>query len=158
MPDEPTNRPSLLTLLTDDDPGIGSESHVPGGRASDLEDALAVDLSDLLNSRLRCVHWNERSSDKAISINYGLPDFSGADLNSTDRPLRVAEWIRTAIAENEPRLKNVSVEHVPSASNIDRRLVFRITGTIAYEPFDRVSFSSRFESSTGTFGIASSDF
>ncbi|MCA8990809.1 MAG: type VI secretion system baseplate subunit TssE [Planctomycetaceae bacterium] len=151
--DDTQLRPSLIELLTDDNPRVGSESHVPGTRFKDVCQSLARDLTQLLNTRLRCAHWPEQPASSAHGLSYGLPDFSAADLNATSRNQQVAEWIRNSIIQHEPRLKSVVVEPVSSANETDRRLVFLIRAAIAMEPYEEVSFSSQFQSSTGAFGV-----
>ena len=154
MPPEPDPiRPSLMSLLTDEEPRRSSESQLPGTKPSELVEALVRDLRHLLNTRVRCVHWEDRSKSGEAPWDYGLPDFSGADADGIGRNALVARWIVDAIRQYEPRLTRVTVTPATSPSGSTRRLVFRIEAKMTTEPYQNLVFSSRLESSTGRFGV-----
>lgn len=147
-------RPSLLSLLTDDDPQRQSESEIPNANPSHIVESVILDLIHLLNSRIRSIHWIDRGREKGTPWDYGLPDFSGVD--GVGRNELVSNWVANTIRHFEPRLKSVEVVGVPPREGSSRSITVKIEAELAIEPFQKLVLTSSFESSTGRFGLSES--
>ena len=94
----------------------------------DLKDAVARDLEALLNTRTVIPEdLLKRYPECSRSIvTYGLNDFAGRSLSSTDDRAYICMCLEKAIARHEPRLRNVkaSLEVREDSTN---RLNFAIT-------------------------------
>lgn len=154
MPDDiETLRPSLLSLLTDENPRAARESVIPGSQPAQIMQSVINDLTNLLNSRKRAIHWADRGRSGHALWEYGLPDFSAADAQGVNRNAAVADWIAGTIKQHEPRLKNVRVTARPSRSEASRSIGIKIEAELAIEPFQQLTLSSTYEASTGRFGL-----
>jgi type VI secretion system protein ImpF len=120
--------PGLLDRLMGD--------HVPaaqGGRLAveQLKDSVARDLEALLNTRvgvspeLLAAHPEVRDS----ILNYGLIDFAGFCLSSSEDRAAICANLKEAIERHEPRLLNVSAE-LDMADGCVNRLNFIINATL----------------------------
>ena len=85
--DQRPGLPSVLDRLFDDDPGhVGEKSMSPAAVGAALKTAVRRDLEDLLNTRLRPFLLPERLEELVkSSFEFGIPDFSGANLSSSER-------------------------------------------------------------------------
>lgn len=62
------------------------------------------DLENLLNTRQRCRGWPEGCDELSLStVNYGIPDLTGADLASAERREEFRATIEDVIRRFEPR-------------------------------------------------------
>ena len=104
----------------------GSRSHI-----EQLKDSVARDLEALLNTRvgispeLLNAHPEVRSS----IINYGLIDFAGFCLSSSEDRAAICTSLKEAIERHEPRLKNVSATLELEGGSVNR-LNFIINGSL----------------------------
>jgi type VI secretion system protein ImpF len=120
--------PGLLDRLM----GEG-QAAAPGsrGQIEQLKDSVARDLEALLNTRvgikpeLLDAHPEVRSS----ILNYGLIDFAGFCLSSSEDRAAICTSLKEAIERHEPRLKNVSAVLEMSEGSVNR-LNFVINGTL----------------------------
>ncbi|TFW18581.1 type VI secretion system baseplate subunit TssE [Duganella callida] len=125
-------------------------SHGAGGTVSrlsieDVKDAVARDLEALLNTRaVLPEELLKRFPECGSSIaTYGLQDFAGLSLSSTDDRAFICRSLEKAIARHEPRLRNVQASLELRADAVNR-LNFAITALLvvhsAHEPvnFDAV--------------------
>ncbi|MCP2006877.1 type VI secretion system protein ImpF [Duganella sp. HSC-15S17] len=111
----------------------------------DLKDSVARDLEALLNTRAVIPEeLLKRYPECGRSIvTYGLNDFAGLSLSSTDDRAFICRCLEKAIARHEPRLRNVQASLELRADSINR-LNFAITALLvvssAHEPvnFDAV--------------------
>ncbi len=135
---------SLLDRLTD-------LPSAPQQRLSDLRKSVRGDLEDLLNTRWRCTTTEEVSPLlQASLINYGLPDFSGGNLQGAQEPDKVRAAVTSAIERFEPRLQNARVKIVKNESSVDRTLRLQIEAVLHVEPWnERVRFNTIMEAGTG---------
>ncbi len=94
----------------------------------ELKDAVARDLEALLNTRTVIgADLMARFKECADSIvTYGLNDFAGCSLSSTDDRAYICKCLETAIGRHEPRLQNVKATLELSGAAINR-LNFAIT-------------------------------
>lgn len=149
-------RPSLLDRLIDDQPD--SQSEAPVGEAQlirELRQSVRRDLEQLLNTRTRPTSWSEQLQELDDSlVNYGIPDFTAADLNAAEHPEIIVEAIEKAIRTFEPRLKEVRVRLTGESRSTDRTLRFRIDAVLQVDPLaDPVRFDSVLEPTTGIIEV-----
>ncbi|WP_343730650.1 type VI secretion system baseplate subunit TssE [Duganella sp.] len=139
--------PGLLDRL------LGAAS--PRVSLEQLKDSVARDLEDLLNTRCALPEQLMRAYPEcARSIaNYGLGDFAGMCLSSSEDRGRVCAALKAAIERYEPRLRNVQarLEHEPGTIN---RVRFVIYGTLAGLPHtEAVSFDAVLQPSSLHYSI-----
>ncbi len=144
--------PSVLDRLIDAEPTSQVEAPpYPPAVLREIRQSVRRDLENLLNTR-RSYAAPPKDDDPLTlsSIGYGIPDFTGA---SVDTRLMLAA-IEDAIRRFEPRLKNVRVLLEDAAESIDRTLRFRIEATLWIEPLrEPVAFHSKWESTTSSVQV-----
>jgi type VI secretion system protein ImpF len=156
--------PSLLDRLIDDDPtSPHEEPRNQFQRLRQLKQSVRRDLENLLNTRWRAVGWprelephddNRQPMLDTSVANYGIPDFTGANLGSVGSREDFVRVIQEAIRRFEPRLRRVKVELVDSSEREDRTMRFRIDAMLLAEPEpEPVVFDSALEPTTGSFRI-----
>lgn len=135
---------SLLDRLTDL-PSSG------GQKISELRKSVRRDLENLLNTRWRANSVDDEAPALEPSlVNYGIPDFSGGNLQGAQEPERVRRAVERAIEMFEPRLRNLHVRLVKNESPTDRTLRFQIEAVLFVEPWkERVRFNTLMESGSG---------
>jgi type VI secretion system protein ImpF len=133
----------------------------PGGSAparlnlEQIKDAVARDLEDLLNTRAALPEellqpWPECS--RSI-LNYGLVDFAGMCLSSSEDRARICASLKAAIERHEPRLRNVQARLEREAGSINR-VSFVINATLALPALNEiVSFDAVLQPSTLHYSI-----
>lgn len=147
--------PSVLDRLIDHDPGATREA--PKGQVQvlrEMKQSLRRDLENLLNTRWRCLSWPPNMDELELSlVNYGLPDFSGANLGIAQNREEFRRVIERVIARFEPRLKNVKVQ-VLNDGSADRVLKFKIDALLQADPApEPVAFESALEPCSGSFTV-----
>jgi type VI secretion system protein ImpF len=147
---------SMFDRLLDDEPGVSTEP--AKGRVQvlrELKQSVRRDLENLLNTRTRCLAWPPGLKElKQSLVNYGLPDFTGADLGSAKERERFCGVVQTVIRQHEPRFKSVRVQLLGSAEPLDRTLRFRIDALLRAEPApEPVVFDSVLKPATGAFEV-----
>ncbi|MYM27813.1 type VI secretion system protein ImpF [Duganella sacchari] len=136
--------PGLFDRLMDA-PLHGASGTLPRLSIEDMKDAVARDLEALLNTRAVIPEeLLKRFPECGRSIaTYGLNDFAGLSLSSTDDRAFICRSLERAIARHEPRLRNVQASLELRADAVNR-LNFAITALLvvhsAHEPvnFDAV--------------------
>jgi type VI secretion system protein ImpF len=126
-------------------PGQGPAGTVPRVSLEEMKDSVARDLEALLNTRaVMPIDAFRRFPECARSIvAYGLHDFAGLSLSSTDDRAFICRSLEAAIARHEPRLRNVQAR-LELRDDAVNRLNFSITALMvvsaAHEPvnFDAV--------------------
>ncbi|RFP17681.1 type VI secretion system baseplate subunit TssE [Duganella sp. BJB488] len=137
--------PGLFDRLMDMPVNGASNGTVSRLSIEDLKDSVARDLEALLNTRTVIPEeLLKRYPECGRSIvTYGLNDFAGLSLSSTDDRAYICRCLEKAIARHEPRLRNVQASLELRADSINR-LNFAITALLvvssAHEPvnFDAV--------------------
>ncbi|ELX08969.1 MULTISPECIES: type VI secretion system baseplate subunit TssE [Oxalobacteraceae] len=137
--------PGLFDRLMDMPVNGASSGTVSRLSIEDLKDSVARDLEALLNTRTVIPEeLLKRYPECGRSIvTYGLNDFAGLSLSSTDDRAFICRCLEKAIARHEPRLRNVQASLELRADAINR-LNFAITALLvvssAHEPvnFDAV--------------------
>ena len=122
--------PSLLDRLLDDEPGTTFDAAPPLLGATGAKAALARDLEALLNTRVGDLAAIDGFPLAAQSmLTFGIPDFSGLSLLSTDDCQTLRERVRRTIGAHESRLTQVRVtlDALPGA---ERKLRFRVDAVL----------------------------
>jgi type VI secretion system protein ImpF len=149
--------PSLLDRLRGGDDGETSQR--PYQLLPELRKSVRRDLECLLNTRWRCTTDEELPAGLASSlVNYGLPDFSGGNLQAAQDPSTVYAAVTKAIERFEPRLKNVKVRPLDDSQAVDRTLRFQIEAVLEVEPFrDRIRFTTVLEPASGKVTVKAAE-
>ncbi|HTO88051.1 MAG TPA: type VI secretion system baseplate subunit TssE [Thermoanaerobaculia bacterium] len=127
--------PSVLDRLLDDRPEETREA-VASRQTSLrlLKDAVRRDLEWLLNTRLEADERVEELPEVSRSLAmFGLPDFTSAEVFSTEGGERLRKRVETAVRVFEPRLEHVRVA-LGSMSRRDRAVRFQIEAQLRVEP------------------------
>jgi type VI secretion system protein ImpF len=148
---------SVLDRLLDDNPDQTRDPPKPRGQhLRELRDAVRRDVENLLNTRHRCRSWPEglRELERSL-VNYGVPDFSGADFATDDRRDEFRASVQDVLRSFEPRFQTVRVELVSNADPLDRTLRFRIDALMYADPApEPIIFDSVFDPSSRAFAVA----
>lgn len=120
-----------------------------------LKDAVARGLEDLLNTRvaLPAGLLESYSACTGSILNYGLGDFAGYCLSSSEDRRRLCLGIRDAIERHEPRLRQVQVCIEPAPGMVNRISII-IRGVLAAGAVGgAVSFDAVLQPSTLHYSI-----
>ena len=144
--------PSLLDRLLDDEPDLSDETPQSAAKVvRHLKQSVRRDLEDLLNTRWRCVNFpTELSNLEDSLVNYGLPDFTAAELNAAQNPAVLLRAIQDCIRRFEPRLRTVRLAQIEASDKVSRTFRFRIEAELCVEPAELVQYDSSLEVMTGT--------
>jgi type VI secretion system protein ImpF len=114
--------PGLFDRLMDTPVAGAASSTVTRLTIEDLKDTVARDLEALLNTRtvipedlLKLYPECSRSI-----VTYGLNDFAGLSLSSSDDRAHICQCLEKAIARHEPRLRNVRASLEVQEGSINR--------------------------------------
>ncbi|MDL2356481.1 MAG: type VI secretion system baseplate subunit TssE [Pseudomonadota bacterium] len=123
-----------------------------------LKASVARDLEALLNTRVAIPeeHLSMYPRCRASILNYGVRDFAGMCLTSSDDRKIICDFLKLAIQCYEPRLGNVRARVVvePGVMN---RLDFIIFGTLNFPgAAGRVEFNATLQPSTLHYSITPS--
>ncbi len=120
-----------------------------------LKDAVARDLEDLLNTRAALPEDLLQAYPECSRsiLNYGLLDFAGMCLSSSEDRARICASLKAAIERHEPRLRNVQARLEREAGSINR-VSFVINATLALPAqTEIVSFDAVLQPSTLHYSI-----
>ena len=149
--------PSVLDRLIDEEPEVERErARARATRCcAELKQAVRRDLENLLNMRRRCLGWPRELKELEKSlVNYGLPDFMGANVASEEGREQLCQALEAAIRAHESRFKSVKVQMLDNADSLDRNLRFRIDALLRAEPApEPVVFDSALEPASGTIQV-----
>jgi type VI secretion system protein ImpF len=149
------NVPGLLDRLID--PRHQATGGVlPRMTVEQLKDSVARDLEALLNTRLV---WPKEffagypEAAKSI-LNYGLIDFAGYCLSSTDERAKICSALVAAVVEHEPRLSGVTAVLAAEPGSVNR-LNFVINGTLERDSgAETVNFNAVLQPSSLHYAIS----
>jgi type VI secretion system protein ImpF len=147
---------SVLDRLLDDDPEQPQERPKPPAQElRELRDSVMRDVADILNTRRRWPPPDPALGELTPSLaDYGIPDFTGADLSSTRALEQFRDAMETALRRYEPRFKSVRVEIQSGDDAGDRTLRFRIDALLHADPVpESVVFDSFIDPVTGGFEV-----
>lgn len=118
-----------------------------GPSITEVKEQVRRDVEDLLNTRWRCTSWPKNLEQLKVSlVNYGLPDFTGANLNTPENRQEFRYILERAIEDYEPRLTRVKVELTDDVEPLDRTLRFRIDAVLDARPVPvPIAFDSAFQ-------------
>lgn len=139
---------SLLDKLIDLEPNISNaEEKRTGITVRVLRRAMKRDLENLLNAKVRWMNWPRYYQELDNSLfNYGLPDFSGVPVGTTDGKLALCAKVKQTILRFEPRIIEVNVEPVEVNDDVDRCLKLRIEALMHADPHpELISLESEVE-------------
>jgi type VI secretion system protein ImpF len=148
--------PSVLDRLIDEDPSINREAPKSRGQViRELKLSVRRDLENLLNTRWRPVPWPRELTELEQSlVNYGIPDFTAANLNTPQDRDDFRLTVERTIRMFEPRFKSIKVVLLDNTNAADRVLRFRIDAMLHATPApEPVVFDSTLEPSTATFDV-----
>ena len=120
-----------------------------------LKDSIVRDLEDLLNTRCGAAHdaFDAHPEVRASVLNYGLADFAGFCLSSSEDRAAICASLKDAIERHEPRLTGVSAVLEPSGFGINR-LQFVINATLRVaDGLEPVNFNAVLQPSSLHFAI-----
>lgn len=123
-----------------------------------LRDSIRRDMESLLNMRRRCLSIPEHLTEVRDSVlNFGIPDFSGANLASEDQREAFRRTIEDAVTSFEPRFHSVAVELLTNADQLDRTLRFRVEAYVQVSPDSepQIVFDSVLEPVTSSVAVTS---
>ncbi len=138
---------SLLDRLIDNEPGT---SHEPVQYRlttfRQVKGAVGRDLENLLNTKnyvsSLCSEYQELSSSLFV---YGLQDFTSANPKSPSVRHQLRQELEKAIAQFEPRLRNVTVRVEEQGTDL-RNLRFKINALLFLDPgTEPVTFDTFFD-------------
>ena len=153
---EHTVEQSLLERLIDIEPKNQTEQ--PYTRAQSvrqLKASLRRDLEWLLNTRRtpEAVDGHFQELERSL-FNYGLPDLTTLNWESTHDRTYLARMIESVLAVFEPRLKRVRVDPVGTVSATQSVLRFQIEGLLDMSPSpERISFDTVLQLSSGEYQV-----
>lgn len=122
----------------------------------DLKDTVARDLEALLNTRTVIPEELLKSYPECSQsiVTYGLNDFAGMSLASTDDRASICRALEQAIARHEPRLRNVVASLEVREGSINR-LNFAISALLVVHPAQEpVSFDAVLQPSSLQYSIS----
>lgn len=128
-----------------------------------LRDTVARDLERLLNARSALLstqseHAALGSQAKASVMCFGVPDFAGRVLASSEDQRYIAVSLARAIETHEPRLQQVSVDFQQDDSS-GRSLQFTIRATLVVRPArESVSFDAVLMPSMSRYQVTQARF
>ncbi|MFT7642110.1 MAG: type VI secretion system protein ImpF [Pirellulaceae bacterium] len=100
----------------------------------ELKASVQRDLENLLNTRWRVSAWPPTLDELERSVvNYGIPDFSGSSLRSSDDQEDFRRILENAIRVHEPRFINVKVT-IDQDRAPERTLHFKIDAELRTHP------------------------
>jgi type VI secretion system protein ImpF len=138
---------SLLDRLIDNEPGT---SHEPVQYRlttfRQVKGAVGRDLENLLNTKnYVSSHCSEYQQLNNSVLTYGMPDFTSANPKSPAVRHKLRQELEKAIAQFEPRLRNVTVR-VEDSGTDERNLRFKINALLFLDPAaEPVTFDTFFD-------------
>jgi len=146
--------PSVLDRLIDTEPEVPSEPEVSRAKSlGQLKQSVRRDLQSLFNTRHGRPSLLARGELDSSLLNYGLPDFSSASIVNLLDQNRIRRALETAVANFEPRLRDVKVKLLPTPET-ERALHFRIDARLRVEPApEPVTFDTVLHIHSGEYEI-----
>lgn len=120
-----------------------------------LKDSVARDLEELLNTRVALADGllDDYPECGGSIVNYGLIDFAGMCLSSSDDRNRICDALKAAIELHEPRLRDVQASLQRDAGAINR-VNFVISGTLEVFPaYEVINFDAVLQPSSLRYSI-----
>jgi type VI secretion system protein ImpF len=132
------------------DPESSGTAWRRGYGVEQMEAAVRRDLEDLLNTHQPISHIPEAFAEVQNSIiAYGLPDLTSFNAATPQQCEAIGRTIEAIIARYEPRLRDVRAALIPSDSEKNREVRFRVEAKLSLDPAPDVAFDTILELSTG---------
>lgn len=147
--------PFLLDRLVDAAPG-GADAVKPTLSLEQLKDSVARDLEALLNTRRGMPADEVRpfAHARRSVLAFGLDDFADRSMASTDDQAFVCRTIERAIADHEPRLREVRVE-LNRREATEKGLKFAIRAVLDVHPMRApVGFDALLQTGNQHYAVA----
>lgn len=147
--------PGLLDRLTGDFSPSSTGGGVSRVTLEQLKDSVARDLEALLNTRIGVPPgmFGDYPEARRSILNYGLVDFAGLCLSSTEDRAVICNSLKAAIETHEPRLKNVSASLELEKGSVNR-LAFVINATLHLDSAsEAVNFNAVLQPSSLNYSI-----
>lgn len=114
--------PGLLERLIGAGQGAGPATPAPRLGLEQFKDCVARDLEALLNTRagFPAGQLDAYPEARASILNYGLVDFAGFCLSSSEDRAAICASLKDAIERHEPRLKNVNASLEQEHGSVNR--------------------------------------
>lgn len=144
---------SVLDRLSHD--AVASWQQGSAAVLEDLKQTVRRDLENLLNTRWRCAVWPPDLTELETSlVNYGIPDFTGANLGSASDREEFRYIIEKIIKRFEPRFNSVRVELLENSDKLDRTMRFRIVALLRAKPHpEPVAFNTSVEPTSASVTV-----
>jgi type VI secretion system protein ImpF len=153
---ERTVQQSLLDRLIDDDPDVQRDQPMTWAQSvRQLKASLRRDLDWLLNTRRVAIPAPEELTELGRSLyQFGIPDLSSMDRDSSAVRARLLRIIEQAIADFEPRLAGVSASLAEGSDDSRQRMRFLIEAMLRMDPNpEPVAFDTMLEVSSGEYQL-----
>lgn len=153
---EKTVEQSVLERLIDIEPRNATEQPLTRAQSvRQLKASVRRDLEWLLNTRRTPEAVGSEFQELERSLfNYGLPDLTTLNWESTRDRSYLSRMIETLLATFEPRLKQVRVESVGELSATKNVLRFQIEGLLDMDPApERISFDTVLQLTSGEYQV-----
>jgi type VI secretion system protein ImpF len=148
--------PNLLDRLLGDHAQSVSSGTVSRLSMEQLKDSVARDLEALLNTRIGVAPemLDAYPECRKSIISYGLIDFAGFCLSSTDDRAAICASLKAAIEQHEPRLRAVSASLEMEQGSVNR-LNFVINATLQVDALaEPVNFNAVLQPSSLHYSIS----
>jgi type VI secretion system protein ImpF len=148
--------PGLLDRLLGERAQASSNGVVPRMSMEQLKDSVARDLEALLNTRLGVAPelFDGYPECRQSILSYGLIDFAGFCLSSTDDRAAICASLKAAIEQHEPRLREVSASLEMEQGSVNR-LNFVINATLQVAELEEpVNFNAVLQPSSLHYSIS----
>jgi type VI secretion system protein ImpF len=148
--------PGLLDRLMGERAQASAGGALPRLSAEGLKDSVARDLEALLNTRLAIPEhaFDAYPLARRSILNYGLVDFAGLCLASSEDRDAICASLKAAIEIHEPRLTDVTATLEPDAGNVNR-LHFVIHARLQVHPASEpVNFNAVLQPSSLHYSIS----
>jgi len=153
---EQTVTQSVLERLIDHDPK--NQTETPPTRAQSVRQLRASvrrDLEWLLNTRRSpdAVTAEYQELERSL-FNFGLPDVTGINWQSSRDRARLTQMIEDTVAMFEPRIRNIKVVPVEAIAGSQHVLRFQIEGMLDMDPApEHISFDTVLQLTSGEYQV-----
>ena len=153
---EQTVTQSVLERLIDREPGANSEpAPTRAQTVRTLRASVRRDLEWLLNTRRTPAAADETSPEVSRSVyNYGVPDLSALNWESSRDRTRVARVVQEALNLFEPRLRGIQVVPLEPMAGAPHVMRFQIEGLLEMDPApELIVFDTTLQLSSGEYQV-----
>ncbi|GAB3457811.1 type VI secretion system baseplate subunit TssE [Massilia terrae] len=133
---------------------MGAAAEADGRMTLDqVKDLIARDLEALLNTRAMPRWFDAHPRARGSVLNYGLADFAGMCLTSSEDREAICASLKLAIETHEPRLTQVCATLEPSGGSINRLHIAINAKLLVGENGETVNFNAVLQPSSLRYSI-----